>query len=154
VRSLPRSRCNPQFNSETLQVSLAAQGIAYHHFPGLGGFRRSKENTGASAQKDSHFGGYRAYMRTEEFRNSLEDLIDISRKGATVFMCAEADPARCHRSLIADALEASGREVFHILGMEHYQRHTCPEGERSSGQTPSAEEERKAEQLTFDFPGD
>ena len=41
VRTVPRSRHNPQFNGDTLPAALAAAGVGYEHIAGLGGFRRT-----------------------------------------------------------------------------------------------------------------
>lgn len=115
VRTVPRSRHNPQFNRETLPGALAVAGIRYVHLPRLGGLRHglgtSSPNTG---WRNKSFRGYADYMLTDEFEAGVTELISIARDEPTAIMCAEAVPYRCHRSLIGDALTARGVEVGEI----------------------------------------
>ncbi len=123
IRTVPRSRHNPQFNSDVLKSSLEENGIAYVHLKGLGGLRHpTGENTNAAWRNDS-FRGFADYMQTPEFRSALEELITIARERTTVIMCAEAVPWRCHRSLIGDALLVEGVEVEHIMSVEGSRPH-------------------------------
>jgi len=115
VRTLPRSRHNPQFNRESLPENLKKVGIAYTHMPGLGGLRRPQKDSPNAGWKNSSFRGYADYMQTDEFRENLERLIASAKKETIVFMCAEALPWRCHRSLIADALTVRGIPVHQIM---------------------------------------
>jgi uncharacterized protein (DUF488 family) len=115
VRSIPRSRRNPQFASENLPASLEAAGIGYLHLPGLGGMRRPRRDSTNTAWKNDSFRGYADYMETAGFETSLERLIEIAQTARVAIMCAEAVPWRCHRSLIADALTARGIGVEHIM---------------------------------------
>ena len=108
VRTVPRSRRNPQFAQENLPASLAAAGIAYEHRAGLGGFRRTSEASPNKGWRNTSFRGYADYMQTAEFEQELQWLIDVARREQVATMCAEAVPWRCHRSLIADALLAHG----------------------------------------------
>lgn len=115
VRTVPRSRHNPQFNRDSLPQSLAAEGIVYEHMPGLGGLRHPKKDSLNTGWKNLSFRGYADYMQTAEFRSNLEALMELDRAGGVVIMCAEAVPWRCHRSLIADALVAHSVPVSHIM---------------------------------------
>jgi len=115
VRTIPKSRHNPQFNRETLSVSLKAAGIEYHHMPGLGGLRRAQPDSINTAWRNASFRGYADYMQTEAFAENLQQLIELADGKPTAIMCAEAVPWRCHRSLVADALVARGIAVTEIL---------------------------------------
>ncbi len=115
VRTIPRSRHNPQFNIETLPERLKAQSIRYIHMPQLGGLRRPGTNSVNLAWENKSFRGYADYMQTKEFADNLLRLITLAQKCTVAVMCAEAVPWRCHRSLIADALTARKIRVRHIL---------------------------------------
>lgn len=115
VRTIPKSRHNPQFNRESLESLLPTQGIAYVHMPGLGGMRHPRKDSTNTAWKNASFRGYADYMQTPQFDQSLRELIEIAVKRRTAIMCAEAVPWRCHRSLIGDALTARGIEVEDIM---------------------------------------
>jgi uncharacterized protein (DUF488 family) len=115
VRTVPRSRYNPQFNTETLAESLRKAGIQYRHMPGLGGLRKPKKDSLNTGWRNESFRGYADYMRTEEFQRALEELMAHGTDRTTAIMCAEAVPWRCHRSLIADALLVHKLDVRHIM---------------------------------------
>ncbi len=115
VRTVPRSRHNPQFNRDTLPADLRAAGILYRHMPGLGGLRRARRDSPNGGWHSPSFRGFADYMQTEEFDASLRTLVKMARQKPLVLMCAEAVPWRCHRSLIADALLVRGLQVEHIL---------------------------------------
>jgi uncharacterized protein (DUF488 family) len=114
VRTVPRSRHNPQFNKESLPESLAAAGITYMHMPGLGGLRHARRDSINTGWRNESFRGYADYMQTPEFEENLAKLIRFARRRGLAIMCAEAVPWRCHRSLIADALTVRGVKVEHI----------------------------------------
>jgi uncharacterized protein (DUF488 family) len=116
VRTVPRSRHNPQFNRDTLPGALERAGIGYTHLAGLGGLRRARPDSPNGGWRNASFRGYADYMQTAEFRQSLEDLLDLARRERVALMCAEAVPWRCHRSLIADALVVRGVRVEEIVG--------------------------------------
>lgn len=122
VRSLPRSRHNPQFNSDNLATSLAAQGIGYTHVPALGGMRKPKSDSINQGWKAAGFRGYADYMQTPEFDAALGALI-TSAEQLSAIMCAEALPSHCHRALLADALSVRGLEVRHIMGTGKTEAH-------------------------------
>ncbi|HWC97305.1 MAG TPA: DUF488 domain-containing protein [Candidatus Sulfopaludibacter sp.] len=113
VRTVPKSRHNPQFNREALPGPLESAGIAYRHMPGLGGLRHPRPDSTNLGWRNSSFRGYADYMETPEFSRNLDALLEIP--GEVAVMCAEAVPWRCHRSLIADALTARGVAVWHIM---------------------------------------
>jgi uncharacterized protein (DUF488 family) len=115
VRTIPKSRHNPQFCREALERSLPENGIAYTHVPGLGGLRHPHKDSINLGWKNASFRGYADYMQTPQFVESLRGLIELTARGRTVIMCAEAVPWRCHRSLIGDALTARGIEVEDIM---------------------------------------
>lgn len=109
VRTVPKSRHNPQFNTDELAAALPVAGIGYAHLANLGGLRRG---LGAESPnqgwRNASFRGYADYMQTPEFAAGLEALRELAKAGPVAVMCAEAVPWRCHRSLIADALLARG----------------------------------------------
>ena len=115
IRTIPRSRRNPQFNSEALEASLGAAGIDYLHLKALGGLRHAKKGSVNLGWRNASFRGYADYMQTEDFESGLERAIRISQEKQCALMCAEAVPWRCHRSLVADALTTRGISVEHIL---------------------------------------
>jgi uncharacterized protein (DUF488 family) len=124
VRTVPRSRKNPQFNWETLPDALQAVGIGYLHLPRLGGLRRPRPDSLNAGWRNESFRGYADYMGTPEFRESLERLTGLAQERVAV-MCAEAVLWRCHRSLmIADALTVRGIPVEHIMSASRAQSHT------------------------------
>ena len=124
IRSVPRSRRNPQFNQELLPISLRKAGIAYQAVPALGGLRRTRPNSANTGWRNASFRGYADYMQTPEFEQGLEQLLGLARQSPTAIMCAEAVPWRCHRSLVADALVARGVQVQHILSQHRAQPHS------------------------------
>jgi uncharacterized protein (DUF488 family) len=115
VRTIPRSRHNPQFNTEVLAKSLKHESLNYRHLPELGGLRKAKKDSINTGWRNTSFRGYADYMQTDEFWKALDELIAVSQSRRTAIMCAEAVPWRCHRSLIADALLTRSGEVRHIM---------------------------------------
>lgn len=124
VRTVPRSRHNPQFNKDSLPVSLEEVGLGYVHLPGLGGLRHARPDSINMAWRNTSFRGYADYMQTPEFEESLEELIGWAHHDRLALMCAEAVPWRCHRSLIGDALLARGIQVEDIMSSTRAQVHT------------------------------
>jgi len=114
VRTVPRSRHNPQFNRDQLSPSLHSARIHYTYMPGLGGFRHAASDSINTAWHNASFRGYADYMQTAEFAEHLNTLIRHAEQEKIAIMCAEAVPWRCHRSLIADALQVRGIEVREI----------------------------------------
>ncbi len=124
VRTIPKSRHNPQYNGDTLAATLREQGIGYVHLAELGGLRHARKDSDNTAWENASFRGFADYMQTEEFARGVERLIELSRKGTTAILCAEAVPWRCHRSLIADALLVREIEVMDILGKTSAKKHS------------------------------
>src|SRR5205823_11429081 len=127
IRTVPRSRRHPHFAAEALTRSLPVAGIAYRHFPGLGGLRKPRRDSPNSAWRHEGFRGYADYMETAEFEHALDDLLEFAAAGersATAIMCAEAVWWRCHRQLVADALVARGVDVRHIMSIDSAPPHT------------------------------
>ena len=123
VRTVPRSRFNPQFNADELGRVLALQNIDYVPLQALGGLRHPRKDSINTGWRNTSFRGYADYMQTEDFQQGLEDLIGLSRQKRTAMMCAEAVPWRCHRSLVADALNVRGIPVVEILSQSDYRAH-------------------------------
>ena len=115
VRTMPRSRHNPQFNSAALATALGRAGIKYLHLPALGGLRHTIPASVNLGWRNKSFRGYSDYMQTEAFMTAIDDLIALASSSPTAIMCAEAVPWRCHRSLIADALVVRGLEALEIV---------------------------------------
>ena len=115
VRSYPGSRRYPHFNAGPLEGSLIENGIDYMPIKKLGGRRRGRADSPNTVWRNAAFRGYADYMETAEFTDGVNELLDLSQKRRTVVMCAEAVWWRCHRSMIADYLKASGVVVEHIL---------------------------------------
>ncbi len=123
VRTVPRSRHNPQFNRETLPQNLDAAGIKYVHMKALGGLRHSIAGSVNTGWRAPGFRGYADYMLTREFAEEVEKLLEFSRRECIAVMCAEAVPWRCHRSLIADALLVRNTRVEHIMTLKRREPH-------------------------------
>jgi uncharacterized protein (DUF488 family) len=127
VRSVPRSRHNPQFNKEALPDTLKHYGIRYLHMPEIGGLRHPKHNSVNTAWKNSGFRGYADYMQTQEFTDSLLRIVALARESRLALMCAEALPWRCHRNLISDALVVRHVKVKHIISKNSVINHELNE---------------------------
>jgi uncharacterized protein (DUF488 family) len=125
VRTVPRSRHNPQFNRDTLPAALEPMGIGYVHMAELGGLRHTTRDSVNTGWRNASFRGYADYMQTPDFARAIDKLITMSKHDRLALMCAEAVPWRCHRSLIADALLVRGipseditsatRRLIHVL---------------------------------------
>jgi len=123
VRTIPRSKRNPQFNQESLPANLRTSGMDYVHLKELGGLRHPKVDSENKAWRNLSFRGFADYMQTAEFEAGLERLIILSQESSVAIMCAEALPWRCHRSLIADALSVRGIPVEHIMSEKTRTKH-------------------------------
>jgi len=123
VRTVPKSRHNPQFNSDALPASLASAGIGYGHASGLGGFRPTSADSPNVGWRNLSFRGYADYMQGADFADNLFALIELARSDRVALMCAEALPWRCHRSLIADALLVHGVASCEIVSTKLLQPH-------------------------------
>ena len=124
VRTIPRSRHNPQFNHDTLGKFLRNRRIGYRRMKELGGLRHSRVDSANTGWHNASFRGFADYMQTAEFAAAVAKLIDLAREKSTAIMCAEAVPWRCHRSLIADALLVRGIRTEDIMSPTRRQVHT------------------------------
>ena len=115
IRTIPKSRRNPQFSADNLAASLHAARIGYVHLKALGGLRHPRKDSVNTGWRNASFRGYADYMQTQEFEDALERAIELARQEPTALMCAEAVPWRCHRSLVSDALVVRGIEVREIV---------------------------------------
>jgi uncharacterized protein (DUF488 family) len=123
IRTVPRSRHNPQFNRDTLPESLAQAGIGYRHIAGLGGLRHARADSPNTGWRNASFRGYADYMQTPEFAHEVDALAQLAAAKRCALMCAEAVPWRCHRSMVADALVVRGIPVQHIMGPDKRRPH-------------------------------
>jgi uncharacterized protein (DUF488 family) len=139
VRTVPRSRHNPQFNRDEFPFPLELAGIRYSHAAGLGGLRRTHPGSLNTGWRNTSFRGYADYMQTPEFAESLTWLIEQASSERVALMCAEAVPWRCHRSLIADALIAHGVRTQELVSATRVSEHRL---------TPFA----KVDGLTITYP--
>jgi uncharacterized protein (DUF488 family) len=124
VRSIPRSRHNPQFEQKTLRKKLRAAKIGYVHLRKLGGRRHTRKDSVNMGWRNASFRGYADYMQTEGFAAGLQRLIKLARNKRSAIMCAEAVPWRCHRSLIGDALTVRGIRVEDIMSRKTARAHS------------------------------
>jgi uncharacterized protein (DUF488 family) len=152
VRTIARSRTNPQFNADVLPGSLHKAAIGYRHLSALGGLRHHPKGAGPSPNmfwRVVSFRNYADYAMTAPFRAGLEELLGLARDDCCAIMCAEAVWWRCHRRIIADYLLARGVAVAHIMGHGHVDpAQMTPGAHVLSGETlvyPGAQEETPAE---------
>ena len=123
IRTIPKSRHNPQFNEEALAVELPKIGIQYRHLQELGGLRHSSKDSVNGGWENASFRGYGDYMQTQEFASALDELVKLAEGERVAIMCAEGNPFRCHRSLVADALTVRGVSVLHISSRKSAKAH-------------------------------
>ena len=136
VRAAPFSRRYPQFNREALEAGLKSVGIRYRWLGEvLGGLRSPQGETPHSALAEPAFQAYAEHMTTPAFRALLARLIEGAQRLRIALMCAEADPAHCHRQFIADALACQGLVVRHIRDTGPALAHGCHPGLRLVDQT-------------------
>lgn len=137
IRTVPRSRHNPQFEREALAKSLRDVGIEYRWLRELGGLRHARKDSINTGWRNASFRGYADYMQTADFTAALERLIELAQERQTAILCAEAVPWRCHRSLVADALAARGVAVEDITydakGKSHRAAHRLTPFARREG---------------------
>jgi uncharacterized protein (DUF488 family) len=135
IRTMPRSRRNPQFNGDALGPSLHQEGIDYQALPALGGLRRPRKDSPNMGWRNDSFRGYADYMQTAGFQAGLETLLHLAADKRVAIMCAEAVPWRCHRSLVADALAVRGVPVIEILSETNWRPHTLTRFAQVHGET-------------------
>ena len=124
IRTVPKSRTNPQFNRDNLEKVLPASGIEYMHLKDLGGLRKPKPDSENTVWKNESFRGYADYMETDSFRRAVDKLEELAQQRRLAIMCAESVWWRCHRSMVSDELVARGFDVEHIGVGSHSQRHS------------------------------
>lgn len=124
IRTIRKSRRNPQFSAAALDASLRAIGIAYVALPDLGGLRHARPGSINAGWRNDSFRGYADYMQTDGFSRAVDELIALGAERRTAIMCAEAVPWRCHRSLVADALTVRGVPVVEILSISKWRVHS------------------------------
>jgi uncharacterized protein (DUF488 family) len=124
IRTIPKSRHNPQFNGPELAHVLRNHHIGYRHQKNLGGLRHAHVDSINTAWRNASFRGFADYMQTEEFKAGIEELIEIAQHKIVAIMCSEAVPWRCHRSLIGDALLVRGIDVEDIFSRTSSKPHT------------------------------
>jgi hypothetical protein len=117
IRTVPKSRHNPQFGTDALAQSLPEAGICYLHLPELGGLRKPRPDSPNAGWRNESFRGYADYMQTPVFAAALAELIALLRYARTAIMCAETLYWRCHRALVADSLLARGIPSVHLMGV-------------------------------------
>jgi uncharacterized protein (DUF488 family) len=152
VRTIPKSRRVPQFNSDALAASLQTQGIQYIHLKDLGGLRRARKDSINVGWRSASFRGYADYMATKEFRAALERLLRLAAEKPTAIMCAEAVPWRCHRSLIGDALLVRGFNVQDIMSAVSVRPHQLTPFAKVDGHTIAYPENPAQEKLPLGAP--
>jgi uncharacterized protein (DUF488 family) len=121
IRTVPRSRANPQYNRETLPESLVQFQIGYEYMVELGGLRPKSHHVPPETNAywiNQSFHNYADYALSSEFRNGLNKLVALGRERRCAIMCAEAVWWRCHRRILSDYLLASGESVFHLMNDE------------------------------------
>ncbi|MEM0117670.1 MAG: DUF488 domain-containing protein [Conexivisphaerales archaeon] len=146
IRTIPRSRYNPQYNGERLELSLKEEGIKYRHLKQLGGLRRPADNSVNIGWRNLSFRGFADYMQTADFISGLEEVISAAAKERVAIMCAEGNPYRCHRSLVGDALLVRGIAVIHLSGVSSASYHRLTPFAKVKGLTityPAEKQERK-----------
>jgi uncharacterized protein (DUF488 family) len=149
IRSVPQSRYNPQFGLIDLAASLARNDIVYTPMKSLGGNREPRHDSVNTAFRSDGFRGYADYMQTDEFALATEALINLSGQAPTAIMCAEADPARCHRSLVSDALLAKNVGVTHILGINKFLIHSMTGFAEQAGEKITYPQKQRAQGRLF-----
>ncbi|MEM0074712.1 MAG: DUF488 domain-containing protein [Conexivisphaerales archaeon] len=123
IRTIPKSRHNPQFNLDTIAKLLASNDIKYIHMKELGGLRKPKKDSVNKGWRNYSFRGFADYMQTTEFENAIQSVIELAKREKIALMCAEGNPFRCHRSLVSDALITRGVDVEHISSVRHATPH-------------------------------
>jgi uncharacterized protein (DUF488 family) len=133
IRTIPRSRRNPQFNEETLPASLKKSGIDYVRLKELGGLRQPRKDSQNMGWRNASFRGFADYMQTRDFEAGINELIRLAQDRTVAIMCAEALPWRCHRSLVADALLVRGFHVEDIMTLKKTTEHSMTKWAKVDG---------------------
>lgn len=131
IRTVPKSRTNPQFNKDTLPTNLLPFGINYLHIAELGGLRSKSKSVPSEVNglwRNKHFHNYADYALSENFRSGLDKLITLGRRVQCAVMCSEAVWWRCHRRIVSDYLLARGEIVLHLLGHDRVESASLTQG--------------------------
>jgi uncharacterized protein (DUF488 family) len=134
VRRHPASRRHPHFAQAPLERALGEAGLRYLHVPELGGMREPRADSPNTALAEGAFRGYADHMASDEFARGIASLLELASGARAAVMCAEADPAHCHRSFVADALLVRGHTVAHILDPALSRPHVLQAHARTEGQ--------------------
>jgi uncharacterized protein (DUF488 family) len=119
VRTVPRSRTNPQYNFDMLGENLQPWQVSYDRIAELGGLRGRTHSVDPAVNgywTNQSFHNYADYALSDAFGAGLDSLLSISAERRTAIMCSEAVWWRCHRRIIADYLLMKGREARHLMG--------------------------------------
>ncbi len=135
IRTIPKSRYNPQFTQASLEKSLAKAGINYRYMKNLGGLRTTRTDSINMGWRNTSFRGYADYMQTPEFTEAIGNLVKLSKTEQVAIMCAEAVPWRCHRSLVGDALLVRRIKVLDIMSKTSNKEHTLTRFAKTKGMT-------------------
>jgi uncharacterized protein (DUF488 family) len=154
IRTVPKSRHNPQFGQDQLPRSLLDAGIEYRYLAGLGGLRHPRPDSPNGGWRNTSFRGYADYMQTDAFVENVDTVIALAQDRRCALMCAEAVPWRCHRSLVADALLVRGIAVEEIIGPQKPKPHQLTpfarvEGARITYPPESARQDEAQGSLPF-----
>ncbi|WEF31368.1 DUF488 domain-containing protein [Pseudoduganella chitinolytica] len=133
IRTVPKSRANPQFGQDLLPPVLAAAGIAYEYIAALGGLRHARKDSPNSGWRNKSFRGYADHMQSDEFNAGVDVVLVRAADRRCALMCAEAVPWRCHRSMVADALAVRGIPAEHIINRGKTRPHVLTSFARVDG---------------------
>jgi uncharacterized protein (DUF488 family) len=133
IRTVPRSRKNPQYGQEQLMQWLPRNGVGYLLLSELGGLRHPRKDSVNTGWRNASFRGYADYMQTTPFQTALEQLIALGSDRSVAIMCAEAVPWRCHRSLVSDALVIRNIDVQHVMNSNAAKPHVLTAWARVEG---------------------
>lgn len=133
IRTVPRSRKNPQYDQEEFRRWLTEEEVRYVHLRKLGGLRHARKDSLNLGWQNASFRGYADYMQTAEFESAIEELIHLASEQSVAIVCAEAVPWRCHRSLVGDVLLVRGIEVLDIMSASITKPHRLTSWARVDG---------------------
>lgn len=131
IRTVPRSRTNPQFNRDVLGKSMKPYGVKYAYLPKLGGLRGRSQNVPKDVNgfwQNQSFHNYADYALSTEFRQGLQELLEFEKNERCAIMCSEAVWWSCHRRIVADYLIAQGKDVFHLMNEDQIEPAFLTEG--------------------------
>ncbi|MAL03240.1 MAG: DNA repair protein [Arenimonas sp.] len=134
IRTVPRSRTNPQFNADSLPQSLAPFGIGYELIPALGGLRGKARTIAPEVNgfwENRSFHNYADHALSDAFDEGLGRLVELGRANRCAMMCSEAVWWRCHRRIVADYLLARGENVLHLMGKDRIEPAKMTPGARA-----------------------